>query len=234
MKFPNRKFAGERLGERLVQYLEQHDLKNSNDLVVVGLPRGGVPVAYEVAKRLQCPLEILASKKLPFPGQPEFAIGAVSSDGIVVLNPDIPVGEDWRHYVEQQRRGLLQKTAEIENQYYKRAGRPHRTDFKDKIVILIDDGVATGMTAIAALETFKERGAKMTIVAAPVMGKESYATLAEHASEVIALFLPDDFQAVGAHYQDFSQTTDEEVVQALRDSEVNNLPLKHKTNSVGN
>lgn len=182
-------------------------------------------MALAIAKQLGCPLEIIESKKLPYPGQPEFAIGAVSADGVVVLNHDVPGQEKmtelertrWHDYIEQQSKQLLDKTKTLEAQFYCLAGRS-KASLTGKIVIIVDDGIATGMTALAAVETARKQGAAKIILAAPVMSKESLEELKSHCDAIVTLSVPDPFCAVGLYYQDFSQTRDEEVVQALRDS----------------
>jgi len=216
--FNDRTQAGKQLAEKLAQHMSfQPGAEAGLDLLVVGLPRGGVPVALEVASKFGCPLEVIMAKKLPFPGQPEYAIGAVSSDGVVVLSPDLPQNKQWNAYIEQQRQGLLERTLTTERQYYELAGyKP--SSFKDKTVIVVDDGIATGMTAIAALETARRRGAKRTIMAAPVMSSDSYRMLHAHCDDVVAISVPEEFASVGQHYANFDQTTNEEVVSALRKS----------------
>lgn len=213
--FIDRTDAGIQLAEKLKQSLpELSEAAKKSALLVVGLPRGGVPVALAVSQKFNCPLEIIVAKKLPFPGQPEYAIGAVSSDGVVVLNPDIEPDNKWKKYIELQRQELLQQTQEKERQFYQLAGR-EKSSFKDKIVIIIDDGVATGMTAIAALQSARQRGAACTIMAAPVMSCESYRQLRTHCDTVVAVSTPAKFLSVGQHYLNFNQTQDEEVVSAL-------------------
>jgi putative phosphoribosyl transferase len=218
MFFKDRIDAGSRLALKLEQYLANLPEKDRlSEILVVGLPRGGVPVALEVARKLCCPLEIIVSKKLPFPNQPEYAIGAVSSGGIFVLSPDIPQSRSWREYIEQQRRQLLVTTQRREDEFYVLAGR-YRSSFIDKVVIVIDDGVATGMTAMAAIEAAKQRGALRVIMAAPVMSRESFGQLRSVCDDVVALSVPAVFNAVGQHYLEFTQTTNEEVVKALAES----------------
>ncbi len=217
MSFADRRTAGCQLADRLVQYFSRRGLETGHSLVIVGLPRGGVPVALEVARRFKCALDIMVSKKLSYPGQPEFAIGAVSSDGEVVLNSAIPETLEWQNYVERQQERLLKQTVDVENQLYQQSGR-QRTNFRDKVVIVVDDGVATGMTAIAALKSARHRGAYTVIAAAPVMSPESYNDLGRYCDGVVACDVPEMFQAVGLHYKNFRQTTDEEVVEALRES----------------
>lgn len=218
MIFLDRRKAGKQLAEKVGQFLRQRpELMKKGDLLVVGLPRGGVPVALEVARTLACPLDVLAAKKLPYPGHPEYAIGAVSSDGIVVLNPSIPEDEQWKRYVEQQRGVLLEQTKITERQFYERA-RLERPSFKGRVVIIVDDGMATGMTAVVALESARKRGASATIIAAPVISSDTYRELQTRCDAVIALSVPQDFKAVGQYYLDFEQTSDREVVEALSES----------------
>jgi putative phosphoribosyl transferase len=216
--FANRTSAGMKLAEKVEQYLSRYKgLDQRSNLLVVGLPRGGVPVAFEIARKFGCPLEVMVAKKLGYPGQPEFAIGAVSSDGVVVLNPDIPKSPEWQAYIEQERQRLLAETSKIERQFYELAGRK-ASSFKDKVVIVVDDGIATGMTAMAALETARKRGASYTILATPVLSPSSLYELRPHCHGVVAIGIPQQFSAVGQFYVDFGQTTNEEVVQALRES----------------
>lgn len=215
MIFADRRDAGIKLGEELFSHLERcKQDRSKSDLLVVGLPRGGVPVALEVARRLNCPLDIIASKKLPYPGQPEYAIGAVSSDGVIVLKPDLPSEHPWPEYLEEQRQKLLLQTREIEQRFHSQAGLKSPS-YAGKTVIIVDDGIATGMTAIAAVKTARLRGVSHIILAAPVMSNDSRRKLSTYCDEVIALSLPEDFFAVGRYYLNFAQTTDEEVVAAL-------------------
>jgi putative phosphoribosyl transferase len=216
--FPNGQQAGRQLAEKLDHYFSSlPGVDRRSNLIVVGLPRGGVPVALEVARKFGCPLEIIVAKKLPYPGQPEYAIGAVSSDGIVVLNPDVPKDFQWRAYIDGQRQRLLDETSQAEQQFYDQAGRK-RSPFAGKTVIVVDDGIATGMTAFAALEAARQRGATRTIMAAPVMSPQSYRQLQSHCNEVIALSMPPEFRSVGQHYITFEQTSNKEVVSDLRQS----------------
>lgn len=218
MFFKNRIDAGRKLAWKLEQYfysLPQRD--RQSEVLVVGLPRGGVPVALEVARKFKCPLEIIVAKKLPFPNQPEYAIGAVSSGGIVVLSPDIPQHKSWREYIEEQKRQLLTTTQSREDEYYVLAGR-YRSSFEDKVVIVVDDGVATGMTAMAAIEAARQRGARRVIMAAPVMSRESFVQLSSICDDVVAAYVPTEFNAVGQHYLEFLPTSNEEVVRALAES----------------
>lgn len=215
--FENRTTAGTQLAEKLDRYFSvKHPPVDSTSLLIVGLPRGGVPVALEVARRFHCPLDVLVSKKIPCPGQPEYAIGAVSSDGIVVLNPDIPKQKQWMSYVEDQREQLIAKTMDSEKYFHVESGTTGES-FHSKIVVIVDDGIATGMTAKAALETAHGRGAAQVILATPVMSTESYYSLRGLCDEVIAISVPERFSTVGQHYLNFEQTSDDEVIAALRE-----------------
>ncbi len=216
MTFTDRKQAGQQLAVKLKDFLEAQGLLNNGNVVVVGLPRGGVPVALEISRLLGTPVEVLVSKKLPYPNQPECAIGAVSSDGVVVLNPSVPRTEQWNVYIEDERRQLLSKTRQIESEFYTLAER-QPASFEGKTVILVDDGIATGMTALAAVETARKRGAKKVILATPVISQEGYSELSMCCT-VIAVSVPLEFQAVGLHYANFMQTTNDEVVMALKGS----------------
>ncbi len=218
MKFLDRATAGRRLAkvvsERKKTFPSGQD--GSGEIIVVGLPRGGVPVAFEVSKSLNCPLEIITSKKLSYPGQPEYAIGAVSSDGFVVLNPNIPQTSNWQDYVDGERTRLRKETLANEERLYRLAGRERCTKYDGKCVIIVDDGIATGMTAIAAIETARARGAAAVYLAAPVICRESFFELNEHCDGLIACEVPEVFESVGYYYVNFQQTSDNEVVEALR------------------
>ncbi|MDR3612208.1 MAG: phosphoribosyltransferase family protein [Candidatus Obscuribacterales bacterium] len=216
--FLNREQAGTILAKRLAEYISANpNLDRKLDIVVVALPRGGVPVALEVARKFGCRVELIVAKKLSFPGQSEVAIGAVSSDGVVVLNPNLPSDNEWQEYIETQRQGLLISTKQMEQDLYAAAGYAENA-LTDKIVFVIDDGVATGMTAVVAVETARRRGAAHVIVAAPVMSLESYHYLHAHCDNVVALSTPEPFSSVGFHYSSFDQTTDQEVVAAMKES----------------
>lgn len=218
MFFNNRNDAGRKLALKLEQYfsyLPQRD--RDTPALVVGLPRGGVPVALEVARRFKCPLEIIVSKKLPFPNQPEYAIGAVSSGGIVILSPDFAQTNSLKDYIDQQKCDLLVTTQRLEDEYYALAGRC-RSSFENKVVIIVDDGIATGMTAMAAIEAAKRRGASKVIMAAPVMSRESTCQLRLVCEDVVSVYIPPEFNAVGEHYLEFAPTSNDEVVKALAES----------------
>lgn len=218
MKFSDRASAGLLLAKEIETVLsDRSECQPCAQIVVIGLPRGGVPVAFAVAQRLKCALDIIVAKKLPYPGQPEYAIGAVSSDGVVELNRMIPHDQQWQAYVDNERQDLLTKTRESENRLRRLAGI-EAISLNGKTVIIVDDGIATGMTVKAAIKSAKIRGCNYLLVTAPAVSKDSYLELQSLCDEVIALTIPDQFGAVGQFYIDFTQTTDEEVITALREN----------------
>jgi putative phosphoribosyl transferase len=183
------------------------------DVVVLGLPRGGVPVAHAVARSLDLPMDILIVRKLGVPGQEEVAFGAIAGDGVQVLNPAIVAacgldGETIGRVVAREQRELARR------ELVYRDGRPSLRA-KNRTVILVDDGIATGATVRAALALLQKLGAGRVVVAAPVIACEARAELDRAADEVVAVCVPADFHGVGEWYDDFSQTTDAEVLALL-------------------
>ena len=205
--FHDRVDAGRQLAERLREYAHR------GDVVVLGLPRGGVPVAYEVSARLQAPFDVFVVRKLGVPQQPELAMGAIATGGIQVLNDDLisdlaippSVVED----VAARERQVLQQRD--------RAFRDNRppTDVSGKTVILVDDGLATGASMHAAVLALRGMHPAQVIVAVPVGAGETCDRLAGVADKVVCLATPSPFDAVGLWYEDFSQTTDDEVRRLL-------------------
>ncbi|MGH3443565.1 MAG: phosphoribosyltransferase [Nitriliruptorales bacterium] len=206
MQFRDRADAGKRLSEALDRF-------EGHDAVVLGLPRGGVPVAFEVAERLGLPLDVVVVRKIGAPSNPEFGVGAVGEEGVVLLNrPTLGrLGlqeEDLRSSVEDEQ-------AELERRLERyRRGRP-AAEVKGRTALLVDDGVATGGSAKAAIEVLRERGAGKVVLAVPVGPPETIAELEQFADEVVCLEQPASFMAVGTWYRDFGQTRDEEVVALL-------------------
>jgi predicted phosphoribosyltransferase len=205
--FRDRASAGRDLADRLQRYAG-HD-----DVVVLGLPRGGVVVAAEVARALDAPLDVYVVRKLGLPDQPELAMGAIASGGVTVLNHDLValLGIDPK-VIEAVAARESQELARRDVAY--RRGRPPRA-LDGKTVLLVDDGVATGATMRAAVAALRQLGPARVVVAAPVMSREAHATLARAADEVECLSQPEPFFGVGAWYSDFRQTTDDEVRDLL-------------------
>jgi len=205
--FPNRAEAGRQLAEKLEKYAGR------DDVIVLGLPRGGVPVAYEVAKRLRVSLDVFIVRKLGVPGFEELAAGAIASGGVRVLNQDvvrvIPYAHEAIEAVTAKETTELQRREEIY-----REGRP-APELRDKIVILVDDGLATGATMRAAVKALRQRSAAKIVVAVPVGPPDTCEEIAQEADEAICLSTPPFFQAVGQYYDDFSQTSDDDVRELL-------------------
>src|SRR5216110_2667454 len=205
--FANRTEAGRQLAEKLDKYVGR------DDVIVLGLPRGGVPVAYEVATRLRAPLDVFIVRKLGVPGFEELAAGAIASGGVRVLNEDvmraIPHADQAIEAVTARETAELQRREQIY-----REGRS-APELRDRIAILVDDGLATGATMRAAVKALKQRGAAKIVVAVPVGPPDTCRELEEEADETICLSTPVFFQAVGQYYEDFSQTSDEDVRELL-------------------
>jgi predicted phosphoribosyltransferase len=208
--YANRREAGAALAAELSQY------RGRGDVVVLALPRGGVPVGYEVARALEAPLDVFVVRKLGAPGHRELAMGAIASGGVRVLNRDV-IG--WYGISP----AAIEATAREELAELERRERAYREgrgglDLKGRTVILVDDGLATGSTMKAAVQAIRERGPARIVVAAPVGAPQTCNELQELADEVVCARTPDDFAAVGQWYVDFSQTGDSEVCELLRES----------------
>jgi putative phosphoribosyl transferase len=206
VRFTDRADAGQRLAERL-EYLR------GGDIVVLGLPRGGVPVAFEVATALGAPLDVIVVRKLGVPFQPELAMGAIGEGGIRVVNDEVirrsGVTEIELAAVEQR------ELAELAHQSERfRAGRSH-IDVAGQTVVIVDDGIATGSTAAAACQVARGQGSAAVIMAAPVGAPESVNALRAVCDEVVCLDAPPFFAAVGTCYDDFRQVPDSDVTRLL-------------------
>ncbi len=202
--FANREEAAKLLAQKLQEY------KNSNS-IVIALPRGGVPIGAIIAKELKIPFDIFFVKKIPSPYNREAGIGAVSENGYYFVNEAVKnsLGID-NHYIQNQINEIMQKIKEKRALYQKA-----RVPIKNKDVIIVDDGIATGSSMLLAARALKEEGAKNVIIAAPVAPLDVVMQLKQIAKEVVVLEIPQNFMAVGAHYLDFHQLSDEEVMQIL-------------------
>lgn len=208
MLFRDRRDAGEQLAERLAPLL------GDPSLIVLGIPRGGVVVAAEIARALVAPLDVFLAQKIGAPGNPEFAIGAISSVGEVWLD-DATIAELKIDRAEVAR-AMEHGQTELGRRAALYRGNRAALDLKDKTVILVDDGIATGATMLAAVRTLHTAHPARLVVAVPVAPRESIAALHPECDEVIALYTPTPFAAVSRFYRDFSQTEDDEVVGLLR------------------
>ena len=214
--FANREEAGRQLAEKLEKYA------GCDNVIVLGLPRGGVPVAYEVAKRLRAPLDVFIVRKLGVPGFEELAAGAIASGGVRVLNEDVTRAIPYA--AEAIEAVTAKETTELERreQIYRERRPP--PELQGRIAILVDDGLATGATMRAAVKALRQRGAAKIVVAVPVGPPDTCRELAGEADETICLSTPVFFQAVGQYYEDFSQTSDEDV-RALLSQAAQNTSL---------
>ncbi|AFY75858.1 putative phosphoribosyltransferase [Pleurocapsa sp. PCC 7327] len=208
-RFRNRTEAGQLLAKKLTAYA------NRKDVLVLGLPRGGVPVAYEVAKALNAPLDICLVRKLGVPGHKELAMGAIASGGVRVLNYDVV---SWLNISGK----TIDKVAQKELRELQRRDRAYRgdrppADARDRTVILVDDGLATGSTMRAAVAVLREQQPKSIVVAVPVAPPDTCKTLSAEVEEVVCLMTPEPFYAIGLWYENFAQTTDEEVRELLNE-----------------
>jgi predicted phosphoribosyltransferase len=205
--FPNREEAGRRLAESLREYADRPDA------IVLALPRGGVPVAFEVARNLHLPLDVFIVRKLGVPGFEELALGAIASGGVRVLNEDV-VGSlpDAARMVEEVTANELTELERREHSY--RVGRPP-LELRGRVAILVDDGIATGATMRAAVAALRQRGVARIVIAVPVGAADTCRQLKEEVEETVCLLAPESFHAVGQFYKEFGQITDEEVRDLL-------------------
>jgi predicted phosphoribosyltransferase len=209
--FRDRVEAGELLAEGLSHY------RDRDDVIVLALPRGGVPVAAEIARRLHVPFDVFVVRKLGVPGHEELAMGAIASGGVRLLNDDVvgPLGIPANVIDAVARREQIE--LERREELYRGTRAP--IGLVGRTVILVDDGVATGSTMRAAVQAVRQQGPAQVIVAVPVGAPETCATLAREADDVVCVRTPDPFVAVGLWYRDFTPTSDHEV-RALLGREV--------------
>jgi putative phosphoribosyl transferase len=206
--FEDRVDAGRQLAERLAPYAEERP-------VVFALPRGGVPVGAEVSRSLGAPLEVIVSRKLGAPGQPEFGIGAVAPGGVRVLNERavraLGIEEDYLEMISARELAEAERRLRLF-----RGDRPY-PDLERRTAILVDDGLATGVTARAALLALRRMNPRRLVLAVPVCALQTAELLRPEADDLICLLAPDNLEAVGLWYRNFEQTSDEEVVRLLEE-----------------
>ena len=205
MNFNNREEAGSLLALKLIKY------KNNKEAVVVAIPRGGLPLGFTIAKYLALPLEIVLTKKIGHPLHKEFAIGAVSMTGRILSEASIDVSNDYVEMETERIKGILKQRHKF---FY---GNKEPLSFKDKLVILVDDGVATGQTLMASIQLIAKQNPSQIVVALPV-GPSSTILKIKHIPEVtetICLSTPRDFKAVGQFYKEFDQVSDDEALKYL-------------------
>ena len=209
MLFEDREDAGRRLAGRLARYADERP-------VVFALPRGGVPVGAEVSRALDAPLEVIVSRKLGAPGQPEFGIGAVAPGGVRVLNERavraLDIGEDYLELIAARESAEAARRLRLF-----RGDRPY-PDLNGRTAILVDDGLATGVTARAALLALRRLRPRRLVLAVPVCAPQTAEMLRPETDDLIYLLAPPDLEAVGLWYQNFDQVPDEEVLRLLEEA----------------
>lgn len=206
-RFRDRADAGQELAGRLLEYAGR------GDVIVLALPRGGLPVANEVARRLKAPLDVLVVRKLGVPGHPELAMGAIASGGLLALSEGLILELGIPRAIVEQVAARERVELERREALYRR-GRPPLA-VQDRTVILVDDGLATGASMRAALLAVRQGRPAAVVIAAPVGARESCDDLRHAVDRVVCASMPDPFSAVGLWYEDFSQVTDEEVGRLL-------------------
>ena len=212
MIFKNRLEAGQKLAEKLIKY------KDQKNILVIGLPRGGLILAQEIAKKINSSLDIVVPRKIGAPNNPEFAIGAITEEGEPFLNEDIiDYYKISKEYIVQE---IAQEKKEAQRRLKVYRGEKEAISYKDKIIILVDDGIATGSTMLAALAFLKKKKVKKIIVAVPVLAKDTIKIIKKEAEELIYLEAPLLFGAIGAFYREFTQTTDQEVIEIMKNYNV--------------
>ena len=207
-------------GKRLTSELKNNVGKNA---IVLAIPRGGVVVGYEIAKALNLPLDVIIPRKIGAPDNPELAIGAMTQDGTIILDQNLVsyIGVSKDYIKEESER----QKKEIERRLKLYRGNEPYPKMQSKDVIIVDDGIATGSTMKAALASVKNRGAKTVTIAVPVGPPSTIKELKKQADKVVCPYTPEYFQAIGQFYVDFEQTTDEEVIQLLKQNKQKN-PFK--------
>jgi predicted phosphoribosyltransferase len=209
VRFRDRHDAGRRLAAQLERYRDERP-------VVLALPRGGVPVAAEVARRLGAPLDVVVVRKIGAPQNSEYAIGAVAEGGVHVLGRSAGRAADLS--TDELEALIMRAQGELDERVRRYRGQRPPVGLQRRTAIIVDDGLATGRSALAAVRSLRRRGAVRVILAAPVASREAAGMLSEAADEVVCVEIPPDLWAVGAWYADFRPTTDEEVIALLADS----------------
>ncbi|MFL5599944.1 MAG: phosphoribosyltransferase [Gemmatimonadaceae bacterium] len=209
--FLDRYDAGRRLATSLQHYADR------SDLLVLALPRGGVPVAYEVARALHAPLDVFLVRKLGFPGHPELAMGAIATGGVRIIDNELVEMFGVSNDAIERVTASEQRELERREQLY-RDGRPV-PDVKGRTTILIDDGLATGSTMRAAVQALRQEGASKIVVAVPVAPPETCEAFRQEVDDIICAVTPEPFQAVGIWYGNFNETSDDEVRELIARAE---------------
>jgi len=210
--FPNRSEAGQKLAQKLKEVLGEQ--KAVNKLLILAIPRGGVVIGRQIADLLKCPMDVIITKKIGAPGNPELAIGAVGTVGEPVIDEALAerVGADEDYLKNKIEK--IKENIEVQEKEFRQNKLP--LDLKDKVVVITDDGVATGSTIKAAIEVVRQSNPQKIIVVIPVIARDALKEIENLADEVIYLEAPELFFAVGQFYQEFEQVTDEQVKDLLK------------------
>ncbi len=219
MMFKDRAHAGQMLTKEL------HEFADQDDVTVIGLPRGGVPVAYEVAKELHAPLDVIVVRKLGLPGWEELAMGAIASGDVRVINEQVVRTSDVS--LDRIENTVAMELKELHRREIAYRGHTTAPDVRGRTVILVDDGIATGSTIRAAVTALRRQGPAKIVVAVPTAAADSCGILEPLVDQLVILIKPMYFRAVGQWYEDFSQTTDAQVKWLLAQAEHRQLAMKH-------
>jgi putative phosphoribosyl transferase len=212
-KFQDRMGAGQLLAEKLAGYASQPEV------IVLGLPRGGVPVAFEVAKALHAPLDVFVVRKLGTPGRCELAMGAIATGGVRVLNEEVVRALNIS--METIEAATEKEKQELKRRELAYRGSETEPQVRGATVILIDDGIATGSTVRAAVRALVAQGPARLVLAVPIVAASTYSELRREVDEIVALLMPKRFYGVGEWYENFSQTSDAEVTDLLNRAKLN-------------
>lgn len=208
MSFQDRFSAAKELSKKMKEY------KNSNDTIILAIPRGGIATGYILAKELNIPLDIILTKKIGLQGNKEYAVGAVSLKSYIVDDALMKSGMISKEYIEDE----VNKIRELLKKRYKDyKGDKKPYDIKGKIVILTDDGIATGRTILAAIDLLKGEGAKKIVIAVPVGPPDTIKKLEKEVDQVVCILMPEQFLSIGRFYNDFKQVEDEEAIKMLQE-----------------
>jgi predicted phosphoribosyltransferase len=205
--FKDRKEAGQLLADKLLQY------KKEKDTLVLAIPRGGVPVAHELAQRLDLPLDVVVIKKIGFPGNEEFAVGATGLDTYILNEDVVRIHDVSPQYIQEQ---VKIKQQEVKQRYELLRGEKPLYTVKNKTIIIVDDGLATGATMAMAVELIKKPSPKEVIIAVPVAPPDAVRRSEKMVDKVVCLLQPEYFRAIGQFYEDFTQVHDEDARRLLR------------------
>ena len=205
--FKDREEAGQKLAEKLLKYKDENP-------VVLALPRGGVVLGDIIAQKLDCPLDLLITRKIGHPMSPEYAIGAIAVSGEAILNEEEVrlVNKDW---LEKEKRAQIEEAKRRQDIYLKNR---KAVDLNGKTVIIVDDGIATGLTMLAGIKEVKAKKPAKIVVAVPVSPPDTYEKISKEVDDFVAISVPDYFLgSIGAYYTDFGQVSDDEVIRILKE-----------------